>query len=157
MKGKFGAVMLVLVFLALVANLVFVAARGESPVGVNAVYVIVFAGLVLANLTLAGAGVYFVVRAHQKREKGSLGWARRAFVGCGVGTVLLALAPWFFYPDVKDTEGTRKAMFDVGVFLFALGLSTAFFTYAAYRDYLRVASSRGSGTRRRTPTLEQKG
>ena len=78
------------------------------------------------------------------------------FIANAVILSLFTLAPWFFYPDVQEAADVRKAMFDVGVFLFGLGVSTAFFAYAAYREYQRVAVNRGSGSRRRTANVESR-
>jgi uncharacterized membrane protein YidH (DUF202 family) len=153
--GLFVRALLVLVFLALVANLVLYALEGKVLGDERWLEFAIYGAIAVAGLALAGAGIYFTTRSQTQHPRSSTQWMRRAFVVNAVILLLFTVAPWFFYPDVKDSAGVRKAMFDVGVFLFGLGVSTAVFAFAAYRDYLRVASNRGAGGRRRTPTLEE--
>jgi hypothetical protein len=151
--GLFLRAILVLVFLALVANLVLYALKGKVVGDERWLEIAIYGAIAVAGIALSGAGIYFTTRSLAQHARSSTQWMRRAFATNAVLLVLFTLAPWFFYPGGDP----RRAMFDVGVFLFALSLSTAFFTYAAYRDYVRMASSRGAGSRRRTPALEKKG
>lgn len=143
--GLFFRAMLVLIFLALVANVVIVAVRGESLVTLPILKAAVFGALGLANLFLAGAGIYFTTRAHQKHEKSSIEWGRRGFIVNALVTVLLLLAPWFFFPS----EVSRvQAMFDVSCVLLLFGASSGTFTFSFYREYLRNVGDRGAPSRR---------
>jgi len=85
-----------------------------------------------------------------------IGICATGFAANCVITVLFAVSPWFFYPRGKDFD-PRTAMFDVGVFLVALGVSTSFFAYSAYRDYLRLVGGRGPGSSRRRSSGESGG
>jgi hypothetical protein len=146
-SGLFLRVLLVLVLLALIANLVLYAVRGKILGDETWLEFGIYGAIAAANLFLAGAGLTFTSRSYAKHQRSALLWYRYGFVANAVLTILFVVSPWVFYPD----RGPKAAMFDVGVFLFALGISTAIFTYAAYRDYLRVAGSRGGGSTRRYP------
>lgn len=153
--GILVTILLVLVFLALVANVVVVAQTGKSPITESIVKGLAFWALAVANFCMAGAGMYFTTRAHQKHEKSSIEWGRRGFVVNFVVTLVLTLAPWFFYETTK--EFTRvDAMFDVSLILLLFGISGGTFLYAFYREYLRNVGNRPGGSRgaRRTPMLE---
>jgi amino acid transporter len=140
--GIFVRIMLVLVFLALVANLVLFVVTGESKGSVKLLEHVIYFSIFAANLFLVGAGVFFTTASNRKHRRGYVEWARRGFVANGVIAVLFGISPWLF----------EEERFDAGVVLVALGISTIIFVYAAYRDFLRV---RGTGSRtRRTPTLE---
>lgn len=143
MKSPIVILLLVLIFLALVANLAMLAVTGESPIDEEMVKVIAFWGLVAANLTLAGAGVYFVSKAFGKTEKSSLVWARRGYAVNIVVTAVFALAPWFFYDYVKTKDFTRSdSMFEIALVLLLFGIPHAIFTLSSYKEYLRSAGSR---------------
>ena len=146
MLNKPVIVLLILIFLALVANLVFVAVTNKSIVDDKMVPWVLFGILIVANSCVAGAGFYFVNKAHQKFEKSSLLWARRAFfVTLGVNT-LLALAPKFFM-TVGEVNITREeALLDVSIVLLLVGVPTSLFAMAFYRDYRRVLGARPKGS-----------
>ena len=152
--GLFVRALLVLVFLALVANLVLYVLEGKVLGDERWLEFAIYGAIAAGGLALAGAGIYFTSRSYAQHQRAYVQWLRRGFIANAVILLLFTLAPWFFDPDASDSGDVRRAMFDVGVFLFGLGVSTALFAYAAYRDYLRIIGSRGSGSRRRTPTRE---
>ena len=152
--GLFVRALLVLVFLALIANLVLYALEGKVMGDERWLEFAIYGAIAVAGLAIAGAGIFFTSRSQAQHPRGSIQWMRRGFIVNAVILLLFTVAPWFFYPDVRDSADVRKAMFDVGVFLFGLGVSTAVFAFAAYRDYLRIAVNRGSGARRRRPDPE---
>ena len=154
--GLFVRALLVLVFLALIANLVLYALEGKVLGDERWLEFAIYGAIAVAGLALAGAGIFFTWRTYSHHPRGSTQWMLRGFIANAVILSLFTLAPWFFYPDVQEAADVRKAMFDVGVFLFGLGVSTAFFVYAAYREYLRIAVNRGSGSRRRTAKVESR-
>ena len=145
MKGRFGKILLILVFLALVANLVVVVITNTSPVGEMAVRYIVFGSLVIANLIFAFAGITFVTKSHQMRERTSLVWARRGFIVYGLSTIILGLAPWLFY--IYDSVPIEDRLFDVSLLLLLFGFTNGIFTLAFYREYLRGTGSRSSNAK----------
>ena len=150
--GLIVRVLLVLVFLALVANLVLYALEGKVLGDERWLEFAIYGAISLGGLFMAGAGIFFTSPSIAQHQRGSTQWLRRGFITNAVILVLFTIAPWFFYPDVKSSADTRKAMFDVGVFLVGLSVSTAIFTYASYRDFQRMTAVRGSGSRRRTST-----
>lgn len=153
--GLLVTILLVLIFLALVANVVVVAQTGQSPISESIVKGLAFWALAVANFCIAGAGMYFTTRAHQKHEKSSMEWGRRGFLVNAVVSLVLTLAPWFFYETTK--EFTRvDAMFDVSLILLLFGLSSGTFLFSYYREYVRNVGGRPGRSRggRRTPMLE---
>jgi hypothetical protein len=139
-------VLLILIFLALVANLVFVAVTNKSFIDDKMVPWGLFGILIVANSCVAGAGFYFVNKAHQKYEKSSLLWARRAFLVTFGVNALLAVAPRFFMPTGDVTITREEALLDVSIVLLLVGVPTALFAMAFYRDYRRVLGARPKGS-----------
>ncbi len=136
MKGIFARIMLVLVFLALVANLVVSAVTGQSAVTLSLARVLVFGALAVANAVFAGAGVYYTTKARAKHEKSSLLWARRGFVWMIVFTAVLTISPWFFY---RYDLSLDDRLFDISLLLLLTGVTAGIFTFAFYREYARAA------------------
>jgi glucose dehydrogenase len=143
--------LLVLIFLALIANLVIVAVTSQSPVTEDILQIVLFWALAGANLAMSGAGIYFVTRAHSKHEKSALLWARRAFAATLLVNVLLSIAPWVFIEVGKDVDTRLDAMFNTSIMLLLFGVPVALFTMAFYRDFRRIVGNRptGSGGSRR--------
>ena len=152
--GVFVKVMLVLVFLALVANLVTTAVRGESFITTATVKLVAFWALFAANLCIAGAGIYFTTSALSRHERSSMQWGRWGFLLNLVLAAVFSLAPWFFY-EITAEFSITEAMFEISLILLFFGLSQGIFLYSFYRDYSRgkTAHPRGS-TRRHTRHLE---
>lgn len=148
MKSTIVVVLMVLIFLALVANLALVAIGGESAVGEQEVRQISFWGLVAANLALAGGGAYFVFRAYKKTEKTTYVWALRGYIANIIVTIVFALAPWFFYDFAVEGFTRAEAMFEIALVLLLFGVPHAVFTYSWYREYLRAVGSRPKRTRK---------
>ncbi|MHC4469985.1 MAG: hypothetical protein ACYTDY_08590 [Planctomycetota bacterium] len=149
MKSWFPRLMLVLIFVALVANIVVagLSETGEGVLGPEIVKYLAFGVLVIANLCIAGAGIYFTTRTRQKSEKTSALWGRRGF-GVNIGITLgLAIAP-FFSAVSEDAEGPQDPILSGSLLLLLFGVSNIVFLYAFYRDYLRTTGSRRSRTRR---------
>ena len=144
MMSKPIIVLLILIFLALVANLAFVVVTDKSFIDGKSVQYGLFGVLILANGCVAGAGFYFVTKTHQKHEKSSLVWARRAYASTILVNALLAMAPWVFI-KIGTYEVTRsEALQDVSIVLLLLGVPTALFAMAFYRDFRRVSGSRST-------------
>ena len=148
MKGVFVKLMLVLVFLALVANLVTTALRDQSFITVDAVTQISFWALFAANLCIAGAGIYFTTRALSKHERSSVEWGRRGFMVNLILAVVFSLAPWYFY-EITPEFAITEAMFEISLILLFFGLSQGIFLYAFYREYMRGTVARPRGSARR--------
>lgn len=140
MKSILVKILLLLVFLALVANLAVSAVTGESVIGQDHVKLIAFAALLVANLSIAGAGIYFTSRSYQERERSSVRWGRRSFVLNVLITALLGLAPWLFF-EVTEEFSRYEAMFNVSLILLLFGLSNGAFAYSFYREYVRSQRS----------------
>jgi hypothetical protein len=137
--GLFVRVLLVLIFLALVANLVVTAVRGESFLTPETVKVASYWALFIANLCIAGAGVYFTTQSYSKHEKSTVAWGRRGFVVNFVLALVFSLAPWYFY-RVPDEISRADAMLEVTQILLLFGISQG--TFAFYCDYLRSSMGR---------------
>jgi hypothetical protein len=153
MKGTFPRIMLVLVFLALVANVVVTAVMGQSFITRQMLFRLLFGGLIVANLCISGAAIYFTSKALAKNERSSLKWSRRGFVA-NVGIALLfGAGPWVFpfHPDALLFEAMR----DYAFFLLLLGVSNGVFAIAAYRDFVRAVGPHGPSSefrrRRKVP------
>jgi len=157
MKSWFVRVMMLLIFLALVANLVVSAISGDTLIGEETTKMIAFFSLVAANVFIAGAGIYFTTKANQKHERESLKWSRRAFGVNMIATLVFGIAPYVFY-EVTEGFSRGEAMLDVALILLLFGVSNATFGFAAYRDYVRSVSSRsdrGPRPRRRKSSSER--
>ncbi len=138
-------VLLILIFLALVANLAFVFVTDKSFVDDRIALYGLFGVLIVANFCVGGAGFYFVAKTHQKHEKSSLIWARRACASTLIVNAILAVAPWLFI-KIGNQEVTRsEALQDVSIVLLLLGVPTALFAMAFYRDYRRISGARSTG------------
>jgi hypothetical protein len=147
MKSAFVRIMLVLLFLALVANVVVTAVRGDSFITRKMVMFFAFVALVVANLSISGAAVYFTTKAREKSERSALKWSRRGFVVNIVLAAVLGAGPWLFFPGAKSLE---PVLLDCAVLLLGLGVSNGVFALSAYRDYLRaVGAASGGGDPRR--------
>ena len=145
MKGWFVKLFLVLIFVALVANIVVAALRRSEGgfISADVIRAMAYGVIVAANLFIAGAGVYFTARTRQKSGKTSALWGIRAFVVNLVVTVVLAIAPFLDPTDVIYNQFSKVSMV-----LLLIGLSNAAFLYAFYRDYLRTVGSSRSRSRR---------
>jgi hypothetical protein len=97
---------------------------------------------------MAGAGIYFTTRTHEKHEKSSIAWGRRAFVVNAAVTLVLVLAPWFFY-TVTPRFHRAEAMQEISLILLLFGASNGTFLFSFYREYLRNAGGRAPGPRGR--------
>ncbi len=142
MKGMFWKVMAVLVFLALVGNLMALSGMaGDDPGDAEGLLVYtVFVVLVAGNLLAGVAGIVFTTKAHEKHEKSSLLWLRRAFVVSVVETALMAGGPWLFVLGKSDTS-FRILVFSL--VLLPFGILTGVFAIAAWREYVRVVGRSG--------------
>ncbi len=152
MKGRIIIVLLVLIFLALVGNLAYSAVQGESPVTETMAKIGAFWALVLANLSLAGTGIYFTTKSHQKFEKSAIEWGRRGFISIVMITLVFSIAPWIFF-RVPEEIAREDAMFNVTLVLLLFGITNAMFLGSFYREYLRATGSRSGAARgrRRAP------
>ncbi len=149
MKGRgIVVVLLVLIFLALVANLAVSAILGRSPITEDMVKAIAFWALVVADFALSGAGIYFTTRSYQKFEKSSVEWGRRGFLAHAVVTAVFALAPWMFF-KVPEEITRADAMFNMSLVLLLFGLANGTFLFSFYRDYIRTTGSRSGAARSR--------
>jgi len=137
--------LLILIFLALVANLVFVAVEGRSFVDARMLPYGLFGILVLADVLVSAAGFLFVTKAHGQYEKSSFVWARRAYVATFIVILLLAMAPWVFIDVGKDVNSRTDALVDMSMILLLFGVPMALFTMAFYLDFRRVSGARSGG------------
>ena len=146
--GLFVKLMMVLIFLALVANVVVAARYEKSLLDIEGLKAVTFWALVAANLFMAGAGVYFTTRAHQQHEKASIEWGRRGFVVNIVVTGILTISPWLFYNHAEIA--VPDAMMEIAQILLLFGVSGGTFLFSFYREYRRNVGDR---PRRRTPSM----
>jgi hypothetical protein len=144
MKGTFWKVIAVLVFLALAGNLLalsgLMTSDDERVEGMRMLVWTVFAALVAGNLFAGVAGVVLTTKAHEKHEKSSLLWLRRAFVVAIVETGLMAAGPWLFVLGEADLS-LRVLVFCL--VLFPFGVLIGVFAMAAWREYVRVVGRGG--------------
>jgi hypothetical protein len=137
--------LLILIFLALVANLVYVAVADRSFVDTRMLPYGLFGLLVLANVLVTVAGFLFVTKAYQKHDKSTFTWAQRGYFVTFIVIALLTIAPWFFF-DVgkgKGTETRAEALVDAALILLLLGVPTALFTMAFYTEFRRISRHGG--------------
>lgn len=137
--------LLILIFLALVANLVYVAVEDRSFVDSRMVPYGLFGILVLADVLVSVAGFLFVNKAHGQHEKSSFVWARRAYIATFVVILLLSMAPWVFIEVGKDVGSRADALLNMSIILLLIGVPIALFTMAYYLDFRRVSGSRSGG------------
>lgn len=136
--------LLILIFLALVANLVFVATNNRSFVDTAMLQYGLFGLLVLGDALLAVAGFLFVLKANQHHEKSAFIWARRGYLATFIVVALLAMAPWVFI-EVGAGHDRAAALIDMSIILLLFGVPSALFTMAYYREFRRVT---GGGSER---------
>ncbi len=139
--------LLILIFLALVANLVFVALQNRSFVDIAMVPYGLFGILVLADALVSVAGFLFVMKANHHHEKSAFLWARRAYFATFVVIVLLAMAPWLFFEvgGGKENASRADALINASIMLLIFGVPVGLFTMAFYREFRRIA---GGGSER---------
>jgi membrane protease YdiL (CAAX protease family) len=142
MKGLFTRILLVLVFLALLANLLAYLLGGESLASEHVLYWAVAAGGTLVGVVVNGAGIRYTSKGLRKREKSSFLWARRGFI-VGFTIVLLVAADavtsnQLLIRDVRGDPGS--ALWRAGLVLLLLSAGPLFFAIAFQREYRRTAA-----------------
>jgi hypothetical protein len=145
MKGKIQTVLLVLVLVALLANVVLqVTGIGKSKGLLPYIPLVLHLLMVTVNLGILVTGLAFTVAAWRRRDKSSFRWAAFGFVAALVFIVGLAASPWWLFFD-KDPA---RVFTDLTVALMGLAVPYGFFAYAFYREYVRLAGNHPSDSHR---------